>query len=44
MDGLNAVFEWSGFMGNPLGNIATAVLLGAYPKNITADISIGYQL
>lgn len=34
----------SGFMGNPLGNIATAVLLGAYPKNITADISIGYQL
>lgn len=33
----------SGFMGNPVGNAVTAVLLGGYPKNITADISVGYQ-
>lgn len=33
----------AGFMGNPLGNVITAVLLGGHPKNITADISIGYQ-
>ena len=32
----------AGFMGNPLGNVITAVLLGGHPKNITADISIGY--
>jgi hypothetical protein len=30
-------------MGNPAGNAATAVLLGAHPKNISADLSIGYQ-
>ena len=33
----------AGFMGNPVGNAATAVLLGAHPKNISADLSIGYQ-
>lgn len=33
----------SGFMGNPVDNAVTAVLLGGYPKNITADVSIGYQ-
>ena len=33
----------AGFMGNPLDNVITAVLLGGHPKNITADISIGYQ-
>lgn len=33
----------AGFMGNPVGNVATAVLLGAHPKNFAADISVGYQ-
>lgn len=32
-----------GFVGNPVTNIMTAALLGGCPKNITADISVGYQ-
>ena len=40
--GLTAVCH-GGFMGNPVGNAATAILLGAHPKHFTADISIGYQ-
>lgn len=40
--GLTSVSD-AGFMGNPVGNVATAILLGAHPKNISADLSIGYQ-
>jgi len=40
--GLTSVSD-AGFMGNPVGNVATAVLLGAHPKNIMADLSIGYR-
>ena len=32
-----------GFIGNPIANIMSAALLGGYPKNISAEISIGYQ-
>ena len=32
-----------GFIGNPIANVMSAVLLGGYPKNISAEISIGYQ-
>ena len=40
--GLTSVSD-AGFMGNPVGNAATAVLLGAHPKNIMADLSVGYR-
>ena len=40
--GLKRVCE-SGFIGNPLGNIATLLLTGGGPKNISAGISLAYQ-
>ncbi len=40
--GLKRVCE-SGFIGNPLGNIATLVLTGGGPKNISAGVSLAYQ-
>ena len=33
----------AGFIGNPINNILSAVLLGGHPKNISAEISVGYQ-
>lgn len=40
--GLKRVCE-SGFIGNPLGNIATLLLTGGGPKNISAGVSLAYQ-
>lgn len=33
----------AGFIGNPIANVMSAVLLGTYPKNILAEVSVGYQ-
>lgn len=33
----------AGFIGNPINNILSAALLGGHPKNISAEISVGYQ-
>lgn len=33
----------AGFIGNPISNILTATLLGGHSKNISAEISVGYQ-
>lgn len=40
--GLTKVCD-AGFIGNPVGNVVSSIMLGGYPKNITADVSIGYQ-
>ena len=40
--GLTKVCD-AGFGGQPVGNAISSLMLGGYPKNITADVSIGYQ-
>ena len=32
-----------GFIGSTVANIVSAALFGGHPKNISAEISVGYQ-
>jgi len=40
--GLTKLCE-GGFIGNPVANVISAVLLGRHPRNMTANLSVAYQ-